>query len=449
MIIPPKPQHRARRVNLWRYLRLFRQDLLSAQPEHLYRAKMAGFRTPFFRSYLLNQPELIDVVLKERPDDFPKSERIAEGLRPLLGQSVFLTNGDTWKRQRRIIDPAFAHGRLKDSFQSVCDAAVAASDQIEPAEADVEPLCSHAAADVIFRALFSIPIETPIADLIYQEFRRYQQSQPLLNFAAFIPLPRWMPRPHRGQTRQSAKRIREMILKLTMERRAQITAGQAPDDLCTKIMTFTDPESGKALTNDEMVDQVAIFLLAGHETSASALAWALYLVSLDTGAQEAIRREGNAFWDEPHFSKLSLLKTTRSVFRETLRLYPPVPMMVRESTGPNKFRGRDIKPGSQLVISPWHLHRNDRYWSYPDTFDPARFDDPAQRKALQSAFLPFSTGPRVCPGAGFAMMEACLMLSRLVRDWKFEPVESAEPQPSAYLTVRSRNGIRLRMDRAE
>ncbi|MDA7964169.1 MAG: cytochrome P450, partial [Ruegeria sp.] len=113
---PPKPHSRPDKVSLWRYLKLFRQDLLSAQPQRLYRAWMAEFRTPFFRSYMINQPDLIDTVLKGRPDDFPKSGRISEGLRPLLGNSVFLTNGVDWKRQRRIIDPAFAGGRLKDTF---------------------------------------------------------------------------------------------------------------------------------------------------------------------------------------------------------------------------------------------------------------------------------------------------------------------------------------------
>ena len=125
-MMPPKPLPRPDKVSLWRYLRLFRQDLLSAQPARLYRALMAEFRTPFFRSFMINQPELIDLVLKERPLDFPKSERVSEGLRPLLGQAVFVTNGDTWQRQRRIIDPAFEGGRIKETYSAMHDAALAA-----------------------------------------------------------------------------------------------------------------------------------------------------------------------------------------------------------------------------------------------------------------------------------------------------------------------------------
>ena len=163
--IPPKPPARPDRVSLWRYMRLFRQDILSAQPARLYRAKMAEFRTPFFRSYLLNQPDLVDEVLKARPHDFPKSGRVGEGLRPLLGNSVFLTNGATWERQRRIIDPAFEGGRLKDSFGAMLQAAEAGRARLhaDGAPLEIEAVTSHIAADVIFRTLFSIPIEHEVA----------------------------------------------------------------------------------------------------------------------------------------------------------------------------------------------------------------------------------------------------------------------------------------------
>ncbi len=131
--LPPKPSARPDRVSLWRYLRLFRQDILSAQPARLYRAWMAEFRTPFFRSYLVNQPDLVAELLKTRPDDFPKSDRVGEGLRPLLGNSVFLTNGEVWKRQRRIIDPAFEGGRLRDTFPAIWAAGERAVEQMPSA----------------------------------------------------------------------------------------------------------------------------------------------------------------------------------------------------------------------------------------------------------------------------------------------------------------------------
>jgi cytochrome P450 len=442
--LPPKPPSRPDKVSLWRYMRLFRTDILSAQPARLYRALMAEFRTPFFRSFLVNQPDLVAEVLKARPDDFPKSNRIAEGLRPLLGNSVFLTNGEVWKRQRRIIDPAFEGGRLRDTFPAMLaatDAAVARLTAQAGQVVEIEAETSHAAADVIFRTLFSIPIDHAVARDVFHEFRRYQKSQPILNIAAFLPLPRFIPRGFSRDTRDAARRIRGLITDLTAARQAAIAAGTAPDDLATKIMTTRDPVTGQGFDTAEMVDQVAIFFLAGHETSASALGWALYLMALNPDWQDKVALEAHAA-GPMDFAALSRLKTARDVFRETLRLYPPVPMMVRQATQPERFRDRDVPKGAQIVISPWHLGRHERLWDNPDGFDPARW----QGEVPREAWIPFSAGARVCTGAGFAMIEGTLLLAMILRDLRVTLTDQV-PQPVAHLTVRSANGIHLRVDR--
>ena len=448
MSLPPKPPARPDKVSLWRYVKLFRQDILSAQPAKLYRAWMAEFRTPFFRSFMVNDPKLVDLVLKERPDDFPKSSRVSEGLRPLLGESVFLTNGETWKRQRRIIDPAFEGGRLRDTFPAMWAASQACVARLEEGIIEIEEVTSHAAADVIFRTLFSIPIENEIAAEVFNEFRDYQRSQPIVNIAAFLPLPRWMPRFFRRRTRETAKSIRNLIARLTQARADEIAAGTAPDDLATKIMTTADPETDERFTPDEMVDQVAIFFLAGHETSASALAWTLYLLALYPEWQERLAQESAAL-NDCDFKVMSELKLSRDVFREALRLYPPVPMMVREAARPEEFRARAVAPGGQIVISPWHIHRHERLWDNPDAFDPARWQSDAGKASAREAFLPFSSGPRVCTGAGFAMVEGVVVLSRIVGAFRIEAVEGRVPVPVAHLTVRAQDGIWLRLTRRD
>ncbi len=451
MSLPPKPPSRSGRVSMWRYLRLFRADILSAQPARLYRAWMAEFRTPFFRSYLCNQPELVTLVLKQRPDDFPKSNRIREGLTPLLGNSVFVTNGEAWKRQRRIIDPAFEGGRLRHVFPAMRDAGQATVGRLgnlaDGTAQDIEAEASHAAADVIFRTLFSIPIENDVAARVFSEFRAHQRTQPVVNLAALIPLPGWMPRFHSRRTRRTAKVIRGLIRQLTTERMARIEAGDAPDDLATKIMTTADPQTGARFDTEEMVDQVAIFFLAGHETSASALAWALYLLALYPDWQDRAAAEAQAAFGDaaPEFSHMSKLPLARDVFRETLRLYPPVPMMVRQARCPETFRDRQIAPGAQIVLSPWHLHRHERIWHNPDGFDPARYGTEEGRKCLREAFIPFSAGQRVCPGAGFAMIEGPLLLAIMVRTYRFEVVPGRPAMPVAHLTVRGKDGIWLRL----
>ncbi|MEL7180945.1 MAG: cytochrome P450 [Pseudomonadota bacterium] len=445
--LPPKPQARPDKVSPWRYMRLFRKDILSAQPAKLYRAWMAEFRTPFFRSYLVNDPALIKEVLTQNPDAFPKSDRIGAGLRPLLGDSVFLTNGETWKRQRRIIDPAFAGGRLRDTYPGIlaaADAGVARlAEQADGTPVEIEAVTSHIAADVIFRTLFSIPIEDETAQEVFEAFRAYQRTQPILNLAAFVRGPSWMPRFFRSETRSTARQIRRLIGKLTQERLDLIAQGRAPDDLATKILTTKDPQTGDTFSLEEMVDQVAIFFLAGHETSASALAWALYLLATHPDWQNAVAQEASAF--SGSFADLSGLKHTRDVFRETLRLYPPVPMMVREATQSEVFRGRQVREGAQVVLSPWHLHRHTRLWHNPDGFDPARWETENGKTCARDAYLPFSAGARICSGAGFALIEGTVLLARLLNSYEFAAVAEHEPVPVAHLTVRAKDGIWLRL----
>lgn len=320
-------------------------------------------------------------------------------------------------------------------------AANAAVDRIEEGVQEFEELASYAAADVIFRTLFSIPITHDIAAEVFQEFRAYQRAQPILNIAAFIPLPRWMPRFHSRATRRSAARIRNLITELTRQRADQIAAGNAPDDLATKIMTTPDPETGRCFEWREMVDQVAIFFLAGHETSASALAWSLYLLAenqeVQTRVAEKVRRH------DLDIAGLSKMRLLRGVFREALRLYPPVPMMVRETTRPEAFRDRTLPKGSQVVLSPWHLHRHERLWDDPDAFDPERYTTENGKTCLRDALIPFSAGARVCPGAGFAMIEGPLLIAAILRKYRVTMTEHGRPVPVAHLTVRAKDGIWL------
>ena len=455
MTLPPKPASRPDRVSWLTYLRLFRRDILSAQPARLYRAWMAEFRTPFFRSYLCNDPALVRTVLQERPRDFPKSDRIRTGLAPLLGNSVFVTNGPTWERQRRIIDPAFEGGRLREVFPAMREAARATVARLS-ARADGQPVeieaeASHAAADVICRTMFSIPIEDELAAEVFATFRAHQASAPILNAAALLPWPRWLPRPHRSTTRATAARIRALITRLTEARVAAIAAGTAPDDLATRILTTPDPQTGQGFDAAEMVDQVAIFFLAGHETSASALGWTLYLLATHPDAQDRVAAEAQAVLAAggPEFADLSRLSFTRDVFREALRLYPPVPMMVREATRPERFRDRAVAPGAQIVLSPWHLHRHARLWDDPDAFRPDRWATAPCRASARAAYMPFSAGPRVCTGAGFAMAEGVVMLALITAALRLEALPDRVPVPQAHLTVRARDGIWLRLTRRQ
>lgn len=443
-MIPPKPTSRPRKMRLWGHFKRFRRDILSAQPAHLFGAWMAEFKTPFFKSYLVNDPDVVDRVLRKQPENFPKSERVARGLHGLLGRhSVFVTNGAEWKRQRRILDPAFAHGRIKDSYPAMLAAVQAAVARLPSAPFEAQAFTSHLAADVIFRTLFSVPIEDAKAQAVFEAFQAYQARQPIVNAAAFVPL---LGRIGARKGMKEARVIRELIADMVAWRQRQIVAGKAPDDLATRIMTAQDPDTGACLGAEEMVDQVAIFFLAGHETSASALAWALYLLAASPEIQSALWPEVGQLPSDPGFAQVAALRQTRCVFQETLRLYPPVPMMVRQTACPMRLRDRDVGQGAQVVLSPWHLQRHTRIWRDPDAFCPARFDAKAPQsdhESIRRAYLPFSAGPRVCVGAGFAMTEGVLSLALLARAASFALTDAPAPVPQAQLTLRSANGIWL------
>lgn len=447
--VPPMPPHRPDGLSFPAAWLRARHNLFAALPRKLYRALLAEVRTPWYRTYMPNQPDLVRQVLVEDPDHFPKSDIVRRMIGDLLGHSVFVTNGETWERQRRIIDPSFRGGRLRDTFGPMLHAArdmetrLAARAGRGPVEIEFET--SHAAADIIFRTLFSQPISARAATEVFCAFRAYQMAAPMLSPADLMRLPDWVPRlgPRRWCRGRAARGIRRLLLDFVRERRDRIAAGTAPRDLATAIMTTSDPVSGHGFDGTEMTDQLAIFFLAGHETSASALAWALWCVANCPDFQQRMHEEAApVFSGSPGLSDLRRLGFTRDVFRETLRLYPPVPMMIREAACPVRMRDKDIAPGSPVIVSPWHLGRHERIWDRPHVFDPDRWARADTRCATRQAWIPFSTGPRVCTGAGFAMQEGVLLLGALAARFRFTPAGPL-PRPMAHLTVRSQGGIWL------
>ncbi len=451
MTLPPKPPNRADgRVASGATCGCFGATSCRHSPNGFIARGWPSFARRFSAAFMANDPDLVREVLKDRPRDFPKVQPDWRRVAPAAGQFGLSDQWREWERQRRIIDPAFEGGRLRETFPAMCGRLRqpwrGCGSHVGQPGVEIEAETSHAAADVIFRTLFSLPIEDTTARAVFEAFRAHQRSQPILNLAAFVPLPRWVPRGHRRKTKATAAVIRGLITQMTHTRMQQIADGTAPDDLATKIMTTPDPETGACFSAEEMVDQVAIFFLAGHETSASALSWALYLLALYPDWQARVAAEvANAPLNGT--ADVAALRVTRDVFRETLRLYPPVPMMVREAAGEEVFRKRRVPRGAQIVLSPWHLHRHQRLWDDPDGFDPGRWSTENGQACARDAFIPFSAGPRVCPGAGFAMIEGPLILAHLMRTYRVERIEGREPEPQAHLTVRARGGIWLRIVR--
>jgi cytochrome P450 len=317
----------------------------------------------------------------------------------------------------------------------------------QPIEIDVE--LTHFAADVIFRTIFSEPMDAEGARRFFEAFEVFQQiayAHGLLKLGKFPT--RLLPSYWRAK--HSAKVIR-LILAAPIARRMQAIREGRPvpsNDILASLIAARDPD-GTGFSEAELLDQVSMLFLAGHETSAAGLAWALYLLANCPHMQERLHAEASAVYGDrsPQFGDMKKLAFARDVFREALRLYPPVATVVRDSTRPEKMGTREIAPGEVLFVPIWLLHRNTTVWERPDAFDPDRFETESGREGLRCAYLPFSMGPRVCAGASFALQEASLLLSVLAQRFRFKPTPGHTPDPVSRLTLRSANGVRLIVER--
>ena len=400
--------------------------MFASQPDRLHRAWMAEMRAPFYRSFTVPEPALARRVLEDA-EAFPKSRVLAATLGPLLGRSVFVTNGAEWARARALIDPAFSGGRVREMLPQMQEAGAGMLAGLAPGVVEVEALTARVTADVILRVLFSRPIDDARAEAIFTAFQAYQRAQPLASLADLLRLPGWVPRRRRG--RRAARVLRALVAELIAARTGR------EDDLLARLIAARDAE-GRGFDAAELVDQAVMFLLAGHETSASALAWALYCLALSPADQSRAAEEARA----AQIGDFANLPFLRDVWREVLRLYPPVPMLPREAARATDLRGRAVAAGDPVILSPWHSGRHERVWTDPHVFDPSRWAGPVPHQA----WFPFSAGPRICPGAGFATAEAAILLQMILRDWELAPVSGDVPRPVAHLTVRSANGIRVR-----
>jgi cytochrome P450 len=434
-----------------------RRSWLDALYERSYRMQMGEVHLPGLDLYMVNEPALVKRVMNEEAGQFPKSPLLGEALQPLLGESIFTTNGEQWQRQRDMMEPAFAQARLNVAFplmRAATQDMMARLDALpDGGEHDVEVEMTHVTADIIFRTIFSVPMEGADARRIFEAFARFQAVAPRLLLPSVYGV-RWLVWPWDAwRSRQAAREIRGLLEGLIRPRFDALRRGEAPQhaDILQSFMEAKDPASGNAFSFDELVDQVAMLFLAGHETSASALTWACHLLAHAPDVQERAHHEVAQVMGEraPELADMKAMALTRNVFRETLRLFPPVGFMARQSASACTLRKKPVREGATVVVAPWLIQRHRDLWAEPDAFNPDRFDNDASRESLKQAYLPFGMGPRVCMGAAFALQEATLILACLLRRYRLQAVAGHEPQPVGRLTIRSANGVRLTLHRRE
>jgi len=422
---------------------------------------------------LVNEPSAVRQVMVQQVERFPKHPYTLWILEPLIGRAIFSVNGAEWAQQRRLVDQAFQVAQLQRVFPQMAAACraslgrLAAQADGRPADADAE--MTLVTADVIVRTILSRPLEQGEEAAIVAAFSRYQKRAGRALMLRFLRLPRrWL----QAYLATHAAPIRQWLAAAIDERlaaSAELASGaesgpggvgpqDPPADLLAALLAARDPETGAHFSREELVDQVCFLFLAGHETSASALGMAVYLLSRFPAVQQRLRAEVLAVLggqpggpDRPlAYDDLRQLPYAAAVFNETLRLYPPVSFFIREAQADTELAGSRCPLRSLVTISPWVIQRHEQHWREPNHFQPERFlaepgaaEAADNRRWARDAFLPYGLGPRKCPGAAFAQQEAVLVLAELVRRFEVLPDPFHRPDLVARLTLRSRNGIRV------
>ncbi|MEP3631342.1 MAG: cytochrome P450 [Hyphomicrobiales bacterium] len=446
---PPAPVPPSAGSLIWRILNSRKNDILHYIPEKAFSVFMGKAPGVSKRNvYLINDPNMIKHVMVDRVDDYPKSDLVTGSLMPLLGDSIFTVSGDKWKRQSRMIEQVFAKLRLKEVFatmQASINDYVEVLDQKVGGIINLDEEMAYVTADVIFRTMFSKPIADKDANTIFKEFTIYQESLPhMTGKVVFLAAAHTKTQiPKRGLN--ACAKIRDIIASIVDER---LSGKVHEDDICQIIIECRDPETGEGFTREEIINQIAFFFLAGHETSASALTWAFLCLSQSPNDWESLRNEviehagsGNIPYD-----KLSRMKFTSATFKEALRLYPPVAFITRHALKDDTMRGFNIKPDDLMIIAAWVVQRHREYWENPDHFDPSRFVNNRTGGAPNGAWIPFSVGQRVCTGAAFANAEASLILGTITRRYKLTAIAPNDIIPVSRLTLRPKDRLEMKLE---
>jgi cytochrome P450 len=427
-------------LGIWGTAMTARRNLLELIPAIATRQPIVSGKTGL-RWHMVMDPESLRHILKDRVEDYPKSTTTKLILNPAVGDSLFVAEGAQWRWQRRAMAPAFAHRHIAALGPVMTAAAEASSRRLEAANGPVDLFEETVAAtfDVISDVTFSGDGAFDRA-AVHHAVNGYIAQTAKVSVLDILGVPGWVPRPGRIMSGQGLRRMKQ-IADQAIEARAQAGAPGVPPDLLDLLLDAQDPETRRAMSRDELRDNLLTFIVAGHETTALTLAWALYLCAFDPDVQERAAAEARGrLGDRAAVAgDVEALPLIQRIVNETLRLYPPAAFLSRTALAHDRLCGREVRPGDTVMLPVYALHRHHMLWDRPDAFDPDRFLTPPDRYA----FLPFGAGPRICIGASFAMQEAVIILATLLARFRFAPVAGRSPRPKLILTLRPDGGVWL------
>lgn len=442
---PVKVALATRPLSVLQTLRVARRNLLEIIPRIATTQPMVSGRTGI-RWHMVMDPDALRRILRDRVEAYPKADNVKRILRPAIGDSLFIAEGAHWRWQRQAAAPVFRLRNIRNLGPVMSEAADHVSARLSAADGKTVDVFSETVAttfEVIANVTFSAEGEMH-PEAVQKAIEAYIASTAKLSLLDIIGAPDWIPRPGRLFRPAPLKRMQRLADRAIARRRE--TGPKPVPDLLDLLLEAEDSESGRRMNAQELRDNLLTFIVAGHETTALALAWSLYLLAFDPAVQERARSEALAVLggrtataeDCPNLIYI------RQVLEEALRLYPPAAFLSRTALEADRLCDREVRAGETVMIPVYALHRSRVLWKDPDHFDPDRFAPGAEVDRFQ--FLPFGDGPRICIGAQFAIQEAQIVLATLLARFRFHATPETAPRPELLLTLRPAGGVRLRIE---
>ncbi|HEX2182782.1 MAG TPA: cytochrome P450, partial [Rubrobacteraceae bacterium] len=402
-------------------------------------------RFPGTLAYLITHPDHVEQVLVKNNRNFIK-DRYTRMELSVLGNGLLINEGDSWRRQRRLAQPAFHRKRVEAYGETM----VAFTERLLEGWRDGEVRNLHRemmrlTLEIVAKTLLDADIarEAEGVGEALGEIMDYFSDQGSGSFLRLLP--ESVPTPANLRYRHAVRRLDGIIYSIIDERRR---SGEDTGDLLSMLLHAED-EDGNRMDPGQLRDEVMTVVLAGHETTAIALSWTFHLLGENPGAEAKLSVELQEVLDgrAPNVGDLPRLRYADAVIKESMRLYPPAWAVGREALGECDIGGYLVPRGTQMFISQYVTHRDPRFFDYPEAFDPSRWQDGRTEDLPPYAYFPFGGGPRLCIGSNFARMEAVLLLATIAREWRLAPVPGETPVPQPSITLRPRGGISMRLER--
>lgn len=444
-LYPPTVTPPEQPLPLPRFLMRFVQNPLLVLPRAVYEEPIFVYKGGHVVIVWVTDPALIERILLGEAATFAKTPLEKRIFAQTLGDGILTSEGASWRWQRRTVAPLFRHAEILSYVPAMAEAAQAQLDQWRGGAAGelraIDRDMTAVTFDVIARTMFSGDAVGAGA-IIQSAGARFLGKITWEIVASLVGLPAWFWHPGSTAMRRSARAMRGAVADMLARRRA---AGIDSDDLLGRLMRVRDPETDMPMSDAQLIDNLLTFLVAGHETTAKALTWTLYLLARAPEWQERVRVEVTevAGRDAVAAGHIERLRTTRQVLQEAMRLYPPAPVLTRICDADVELGGYAMGPGVFIVIPIFALHRHRKLWDDPDRFDPERFAAEKEKTLPRTQFMPFGFGHRTCIGMSFAMMEATVLLAMLVRGARFAWDGQHAPQPVSRVTLRPKGGMPL------